>query len=89
VVVTRYPRGGFGPRRQAITALCSGAYHLSKRTTQRVREDLFGVSMKLGTVANLEQATVRAVAEPVAAARAYVLAQPPAYLDETGWREGR
>jgi transposase len=83
------PTGGFGPRVQAITALCTGAYHLSKRTTQRVLEDLFGVSMGLGTVANLEQATVRAVAEPVAAARAYVQAQPTAYLDETGWREGR
>ena len=83
------PTGGFGPRVQAITALCTGAYHLSKRTTQRVLEDLFGVSIGLGTVANLEQATVRAVAEPVAAARAYVQTQPAAYLDETGWREGR
>ena len=83
------PTGGFGPRVQAITALCTGAYHLSKRTPQRVLEDLFGVSIGLGTVANLEQATVRAVAEPVAAARAYVQTQPAAYLDETGWREGR
>jgi transposase len=38
------PTGGFGPRVQAITALCTGAYHLSKRTTQSVLEDLFGVS---------------------------------------------
>ena len=73
---------------QAITALCTGAYHLSKRTTQRVLEDVFGVSLGLGTVANLEQATVQAVAEPVAEARAYVQAEPAAYLDETGWREG-
>ena len=47
------------------------------------------MSMGLGTVANLEQATVQALAEPVAEARAYVQAQPAAYLDETGWREGR
>ena len=51
--------------------------------------DLFGVSIGLGTVANLEQATVQALAEPVAEARASVQAQPAAYLDETGWREGR
>ena len=82
------PTGGFGPRVQAITALCTGAYHLSKRTTQELLEDLFGVSMGLGTVANLEHATVQAVAEPVAEARAYVQAQPAAHLDETGWREG-
>jgi len=74
---------------QAITALCTGAYHLSKRTTQDLLEDLFGVSMGLGTVATLEHATVQAVAEPVAAARAYVQAQPAAHLDETGWREGQ
>jgi transposase len=83
------PRGAFGPRVQAITALCTGAYHLSKRTTQELLEDLFGVSMGLGTVANLEHATVQAVAEPVAEARAYVQTQPAAHLDETGWREGR
>jgi transposase len=83
------PVGGFGPRVQAITALCTGAYHLSKRTTQSVLEDLFGVSLGLGTVANLEQATAQAVAESVAEAQAYVQAQPAAYADETGWREGQ
>jgi transposase len=83
------PAGSFGPRVQAITALCTGAYHLSKRTTQNVMEDLFGVAMGLGSIANLEQATAQAVAEPVAGARAYVQAQPSAHLDETGWREGR
>jgi transposase len=83
------PTGGFGPRIQAITALCTGASHLSKRTTQRALEDLFGVQMGLWTIANLEHATVRAVAEPVAEARAYVQRQPAAYLGETGWREGQ
>ncbi len=83
------PTGGFGPRVQAIAALCTGAYHLSKRTTQSVLEDLFGVSLCVGTIAHLEQATVQAVAEPVAEARGYVQRQAAAYLDETGWREGR
>jgi transposase len=83
------PTGEFGPRVQAIAALCTGAYHLSKRTTQSVLEDLFGVSLGLGTIANLEPATAAALAEPVAEARAYVQTQPAAYLDEPGWREGR
>jgi transposase len=82
------PTGEFGPRVQAIAALCTGAYHLSKRTTQCVLADLFGVHMSGGTIANLEQATVHALAGPLAEARAYVQAQPAAYLDETGWREG-
>src|SRR5262249_22871572 len=36
------PPGGFGPRVQAIVSLCTGAYRLSKRTTQEVLADLFG-----------------------------------------------
>ena len=82
------PRGAFGPRVQAITALCTGASHLSKRTTQNVLADLFGVALGLGRVAHLEQATAQAVAEPVAEARASGQAQPAAPLDATGWREG-
>ena len=81
--------GGFGPRVQAIVALCTGAYRLSKRTTQEVMADLFGLPMSLGTIPHLEQATVQAVATPVADAQVYVRAQPVAHLDETGWREGR
>ncbi len=83
------PPGGFGPRVQAIVALCTGAYRLSKRTTQEVMADLFGLPMSLGTIPHLEQATVQAVATPVAEAQTYVRAQPSAHLDETGWREGR
>jgi transposase len=83
------PPGGFGPRVQAIVALCTGAYRLSKRTTKEVMADLFGLPLSLGTIPPLEQATARAVAAPVADAQAYVRAQPVAHLDETGWWEGR
>jgi transposase len=82
------PTGGFGPRVQAIVALCTGAYHLSKRTTQDVMADLFGIPLSLGTIANLEHATVQALAAPVAEAQTHVREQSHAHLDETGWREG-
>ena len=83
------PTGGFGPRVQATVALCTGAYRLSKRTTQEVMADLFGLSMRLGTISHLEQAPVQALAAPVAEAHTFIRAQPIAHLDETGWREGR
>jgi transposase len=83
------PPGGFGPRVQATVALCTGAYHLSKRTTQDVMADLFGMPLSLGTIAKLEQATVEAVAAPVSEAQTDVRTQSSAHLDETGWREGR
>jgi hypothetical protein len=72
--------GGFGSRLQEITLLITGAYHLSKRTTQGVLKDLFGVLLGLGTIANLEQATTCAVAEPVTAARGRAVAGGGAIL---------
>lgn len=81
------PTGEFGPRVQAMAAVCTGVYHLSKRATQGLMSDLFGVELSVGTIANLEQATERALVEPVEEARAFVQAQPVAGLDETGWRE--
>jgi transposase len=45
--------------------------------------------MSLGTIPPLDQATVQAVAEPVAEAHPYIRPPPVAHLDETGWREGR
>jgi transposase len=51
--------------------------------------DLFGLPLSGGTMVNLEQAPVQAVAAPVAAARASVPQQPTASLDETGGREGQ
>jgi transposase len=82
------PRGTYGPRVQATVALCTGAYRLSKRTTQQAMEEVFGVPMSVGTISSLEQITTEAVAAPVEEARTYVQAQEVAHLDETSWRQG-
>ena len=83
------PAGDCGPRVQASVALCTGAYHLAKRTTQDVRGALCGLPLRLGTLANLEHATGQALAAPGAAAQTHVRAQSIAHLDETGWRAGQ
>ena len=80
--------GTYGPRVQAMAALCTGAYRLSKRTTQQLLEDFFGVTMSLGTLSTLEAATAQAVAAPVEEARAFVKRQARVLVDETGWRQG-
>jgi transposase len=82
------PSGTYGPRVQATVALYTGAYRLSKRTTQHVMNEVFGVPMSVGTIGPLEQATTAAVAAPVEEARTYVRAQEVAHLDETSWRQG-
>ena len=87
-----WPAGGssgtYGPRVQATVALCTGAYRLSKRMTQQMMEDVFGVPMSVGTISLLEQTTTAAVAAPVEEARTYVHAQAVAHLDATSWRQG-
>ena len=82
------PSGTYGPRVQATVALYTGAYRLSKRTTQHVMDEVFGVPMRVGTIGPLEQATTAAVAAPVEEARTYVQAQEVAHLDETSGRQG-
>jgi transposase len=82
------PSGTYGPRVQATVALCTGAYRLSKRTTQQVMDEVFGVPLSVGTISPLEQATTAAVAAPVEEARTFVHEQAVAHLDETSWRQG-
>jgi transposase len=79
----------YGPRVQATVAMCTGAYRLSKRLTQGLLGDMFGLVMSIGTIANLEQTVASTLAEPVAQARTYVQQQATLSLDETGWRQGR
>lgn len=83
------PRGAFGPRLTALVAVCTGVYHLSRRTTVGLLADLFGVDLALGSVSACEQAVSAAVATPVAAAQTYVQQQDVLHVDETGWRQGR
>jgi len=83
------PRGAFGPRAQAIVGVSSGVYHLSKRTTEAMMGDFFGLDMSLGSVSACEQAVSDSLCEPVAEAKGYVEAAPVKHSDETGWREGK
>ena len=82
------PSGTYGPRVHATVALCTGTYRLSKRMTQQLMEEVFGIPVSVGTISQLEQATTAAVAAPVEEARTYVHKQGVAHLDETSWRQG-
>lgn len=79
------PRGAFGPRLAAIVAVCSGAYHMSKRNIEDLVRDFFGVQISLGSVSNLEEAASEALAGPYADALASVQRARVVHADETGW----
>jgi transposase len=81
------PRGMFGPRLQATIAMCTGVYHLSRRTTVQLLADLFHVDLALGSISATERSVSAAVAGPVQEARQYVQAQAVVHADETGWRQ--
>ena len=83
------PTSCFGPRLQAVVAICTGLYRLSKRTAASLLRDLFGVTMALGSVTACEQRTSEVLAAPVAEARRHVENASVVYADETGWREAR
>jgi transposase len=83
------PAGAFGPRLTATVAVCTGVYHLSKRTTAGLLADLFGVELAVGSVTACERAASAAVATPVVQAVRHVRQQPVIHVDETGWRQRR
>lgn len=80
------PRGAFGPRLQAMIAMFSGAYRLSKRNVEQIAADCFGLQISLGSISNLESATSDALAEPVGEVLEYVKSAPAVHVDETSWR---
>ena len=79
---------GYGPRVVATVALLSGVYRHSQRMVQSAMQDLFGVTMSLGSVNNLRQEASRAVATAVESAQQYVQQQPVVGADETSWAQG-
>jgi transposase len=85
---TGVPTGQQGPRLQALLALMTGAYRMSKRMVQTFCADVLGVPVCAGQVCASETAT-SAATEPVThELREYVRSQP-ANVDETGWWQRR
>jgi len=82
------PRGGFGPRTQAMVAYLAGRLGISQGDVAELLHTLFHLELSLGSVATLEQQVSAAVAAPVAEAQAFVQQQAVVNADETGWREG-
>ena len=82
------PRGNFGPRLVATTALLSGAYRLSKRLVVSILANLHGIPISPGSVTACERMASEAVSAPVEEAREYVKQQPVKHADESSWAEG-
>jgi transposase len=82
------PQGQTGPRLQAVLALLTGAYRLSKRQVEALCADVLGVPLSPGQICQLEHETADTLDPVLAEIRAYVRTQP-ANMDETSWRQDR
>ena len=84
------PAGVAGPRLQAVVALLTGRYRLSRREAKEAVEALYGpkARLSLGTVVALEQRTAESLEEIHAEAREAVRGTAVVHADETLWREG-
>ena len=84
------PRTVVGPRLQAILAVLAGAYRLSKRTAQEVVRDLFGVTLSVGAISELEARTSEALRPAHEEAAQALAAAAVVHADETSWsKRGR
>jgi transposase len=81
------PRGMCGPRLMALIALLTGAYHLSRRNTVALLDDVLGVRLSLGTVSNVESHVSDALAPAHAEALARVRQAKVKNLDATSWAQ--
>jgi hypothetical protein len=81
------PRGGFGPRAQAIVGYLTGRLSISHRDVVEAMEALHGLRLGLGRISAIQDQVSKALGRPVETARQYVHQQPVNHLDETGWPE--
>jgi transposase len=79
------PTSRFGPRLVALVALLTGVYHISRRRTGQLLEDVLGVRLSLGAISAIEARVSDALAEPVAEAWERVEDAAVKHTDGTSW----
>ena len=76
-----------GPKLTGLIGLLSGVHGVSKRGIEELVEQVFDVSIALGTVSNREQELSAALAPAHAEARQAIALADVKHVDETGWKE--
>jgi transposase len=79
------PASRFGPRLVALAALLTGVYHISRRRTGQLLEDVLGVRLSVGAISAIEARVGDALAEPVAEAWEHVKDATVKHTDGTSW----
>jgi transposase len=84
------PGSAFGPCLTAVVAMLTGAYHLSRRKTQKLLLELFGISVSLGAISAMEQRASEALKSAHNEALLEVQYAGIKHTDATSWtRSGK
>jgi len=79
------PQGMCGARLSSLIVLLTGAYHLSRRNTASLLEDVLGVKLSLGSVSNVEGKMTAALSAAHSEALSCVRQARVKHLDATSW----
>ena len=86
----RIPSHAFGPRLTAIVVMLTGVYHLSRARVRMLIQDLFGISICIGTISAMEARTSKGLADVHEEIREVVEQAAVKYADATTWlRDGK
>ncbi len=84
------PTSAFGPCLTAVVAMLTGAYHLSRRKTQKLLHELFGISISLGAISAMERRSSEALKACHEEALREVQYAAVKHTDATSWvRSGK
>jgi len=81
------PQGMCGPRLSALIVLLTGVYHVSRRNTAALLDDVLGVKLALGSVSNVERRMSAALEKSHTEALSRVQQARVKHLDATSWSQ--
>lgn len=81
------PQGMCGPRLSALIVLLTGIYHISRRNTAALLQDVLGIKLALGSVSNVEHRMSAALSGAHAEALERVRQARVKHLDATSWAQ--
>ena len=82
------PNSAFGPCLTAVVVMLTGVYHLSRRKTQKLLAELFGIAVSLGAISAMEQRASEALAAAHDEALREVQYAGVKHTDATSWTRG-
>jgi len=83
--VDKVPSSSFGPRLSSTVCALTGNFQMSRRQVVIALKEIFGISMSLGSVSNIEGRMSSALAAPDDEAMQSAESAGVKHLDETSW----